>query len=154
MSSSKTISKGIRIKNEVAEYFDGKPLNRYVESMYELIQSGEIEEYEDCIGVHTKNKKEEKECAHHNIEDTTPKIEEKTMKDIDQMCGFFGIGIEDFFEELCKSMNSGEISYEGGVFRGKTEIDVENFMESCHRANRDAQEMIDKCAQMIERSRI
>ena len=74
--------------------------------------------------------------------------------DIDQMCGFFGIGIDDFFVELCKSMNAGTISYDKGVFRGKTDIDVERFMESCHRANKDAQKMINECAQMIERSRI
>ena len=52
MNSSKiTTVKSIRIKNEVAEYFNGKPLNRYVEGLYECIQDGRIVEKEDGIEV-------------------------------------------------------------------------------------------------------
>lgn len=42
MSSSKTVSKGIRITNEAAEYFKDKPMNRMIESMIPLLESGEL----------------------------------------------------------------------------------------------------------------
>lgn len=42
MASSKTVSKGIRITNEAAEYFKDKPMNRMIESMIPLLESGEL----------------------------------------------------------------------------------------------------------------
>ena len=42
MASSKTVSKGIRITNEAAEYFKDKPMNRMIESMIPLLERGEL----------------------------------------------------------------------------------------------------------------
>lgn len=41
--SNQTKLRTIRIKNEVWEYFRDKPLNKVVESVYEWVQTGEIE---------------------------------------------------------------------------------------------------------------
>ena len=43
MSSKTTKVMAIRVKNETAEYFQGKPLNRIVESVHDLAIKREIE---------------------------------------------------------------------------------------------------------------
>lgn len=43
MSSSKTKVMAVRVRNETAEYFQDKPLNRIVESVHDLAKNKEIE---------------------------------------------------------------------------------------------------------------
>ena len=43
MSSSKTKVMAVRVRNETAEYFHDKPLNRIVESVHDLAEKKEIE---------------------------------------------------------------------------------------------------------------
>lgn len=43
MSSSKTRVMSVRVKNETADFFHDKPLNRIVESVHELAVKKEIE---------------------------------------------------------------------------------------------------------------
>lgn len=43
MSSKQTKLKTIRIKNETAEFFEGKPLNKVVESVHTLAINKEVE---------------------------------------------------------------------------------------------------------------
>lgn len=43
MSSKTTKVMAIRVKNDTAEYFQGKPLNRIVESVHTLAESKELE---------------------------------------------------------------------------------------------------------------
>ena len=42
MSSTTTQVMSVRVKNETAEFFKGKPLNRVVENVHEMSKSGEI----------------------------------------------------------------------------------------------------------------
>ena len=49
MSSKVSSLKTLRLRNETVEYFRGKPLNRYVDSLVELIERGEIEEEGDRL---------------------------------------------------------------------------------------------------------
>ena len=42
MASTKTRIKPIRIANETADFFEGKPLNRYVECLHRMMESGEV----------------------------------------------------------------------------------------------------------------
>jgi hypothetical protein len=53
MNNTSKISqlKTIRIRNEVAEYFRGKPLNKLVEWLYEKIKDGEISVEDDGIYI-------------------------------------------------------------------------------------------------------
>lgn len=53
-----------------------------------------------------------------------PSIDEKVLKDIEVMCSFFGIEVDEFFRELCESLNSGSIFIDDGKIKGETEIDV------------------------------
>lgn len=43
MASSTTKVMAVRVKNETAEYFKGKPLNKVVESVHHLARDREIE---------------------------------------------------------------------------------------------------------------
>ena len=56
MSSSKTKAMAIRVRNATAEFFQGKPLNRIVESVHDLAEKKEIEiEKGEVIVVHDNN---------------------------------------------------------------------------------------------------
>ena len=47
--SKRTKTRTIRIRNEVYEFFQGKPLNKAVEGLYEYIKGGEIELTEEGL---------------------------------------------------------------------------------------------------------
>lgn len=47
MSSSKTQTRTIRIKNETADFFRDKPLNKVVENVHDLAMKKDIEVYEN-----------------------------------------------------------------------------------------------------------
>ena len=51
MSSSKTKVMAVRVRNETAEYFKGKPLNRIVESVHDLVKEREIEIKEGKVEI-------------------------------------------------------------------------------------------------------
>lgn len=51
MGSSKTKVKAIRIKNETAEFFADKPLNKVVESVHDLAVKKEIEINEGVVVI-------------------------------------------------------------------------------------------------------
>ena len=60
MSSKTTKVMAIRVKNETAEFFSDKPLNRIVESVHDLVKKEElvIETWEIKIigtGIHSSN---------------------------------------------------------------------------------------------------
>ncbi len=55
MSSKTTKVMAIRVKNETAEFFSDKPLNRIVESVHDLVKKEELEIEKGevkIIGVH------------------------------------------------------------------------------------------------------
>lgn len=133
MPSTRTISKGIRIKNEAAEFFKGKPLNRYIECLHESIESGEIEIIDDRI-VCTHSKKE-----------TVPEY----VSRMNVAGAAYGLSGGELAEKLMDSMDSGAIILENGEFRAENEYDFEKFISACKDKNVPVQKMIDKCAQMI-----
>ena len=149
MASSKTVSKGIRIKNEVAQYFSGKPLNRYIESLYEHIQDGSIEEKEDSVYVHTKeidNVPQNSEKAEIGDVHTESEIEKRL-----KMYGApFGLTGEELGNRLLDGMDSGQIMMEGSGFSAKSEYDIDRFVEACRMKGVDVEKMLEKCTQMIK----
>lgn len=56
MASTKTTVKTIRLTNETADFFEGKPLNRYVECLHSLIESGKVKMDGDNLKVVGKSK--------------------------------------------------------------------------------------------------
>ena len=142
---------------------------RISEEMYEEIKGGNISEtireyIRDGIRGH-KNKEGAENVPQKSISeipsglDNVPQnipigqrlVDEAIYSDIEVMCSFYGVDTATFFKELCKSMNEGEVVYEDGVIKGKSEIDLSRFMEVCHEMKKDPQEVLDRCVMMIGR---
>lgn len=152
MASTKTRIKPIRIANETADYFEGKPLNRMVESLCEMIQSGKIEfdgENLKVKGVYTDKISQKSEASPSKYE-----IDEKILDDLATMQTFMGGSVGEMIRLFDEAVNEGVITYDNGKFVGNTDIDLGRFKEACHDINRDPQEILDKVVGMIEKGRI
>lgn len=149
MSSAKTVPKTIRIKNETAEYFRDKPLNRYVDGLCAYMISGEIGGTDDGISVHTG-----KQMNEGSVHTNKQWISEKVMRDIEQMCSLYGTSVDDFMEKICKAMNDGIVAYEDGdiVVYNPEEIDLSRFKEACNAKGVECQKMIDRATQNVWKS--
>lgn len=99
-----------------------------------------------CEGVPTQIKQ-----SPEGVPEDKMMVEKAIYRDIEVMCSFYGVDAATFFKELCKSMNEGEVVYEDGVIKGKSEIDLSRFMEVCHEKKKDPQEVLDRCVMMIGR---
>lgn len=145
MSSTKTTTRTIRIKNETAAYFEGRPLNRYVDSLCRCVQNGEVELNGEEICVH-KGLSQQKNGGFDSVH-----IDNKVMEDIDLMCSLYGIEISKFMEMVCTFMNDGYITIEDGkmVTMDSDGIDLSVIKDVCHRKHLDIQKTIDKCAERV-----
>ena len=100
MASTKTVSKGIRITNEAAEYFKDKPVNRMIECMIPLLESGELAFDGESLkisgnsGVHTKY---------------TDIVEE-----FDEMASCSGISLDDLVGGIFTLLEDGTLMIENG----------------------------------------
>ena len=117
MASSKTVSKGIRITNEAALYFDGQPLNRMVEGMIPLLESGALV-YDGELkitgsnGVHTGDVAE-------------------IISEFDEMASCSGITLEELVGGLFSLLEEGSIVIENGVLSVSSGWATE-FENVCH----------------------
>lgn len=136
MPSTRTISKGIRIKNEAAEYFKGKPLNRYIECLHESIESGEIEIIDDRIV-----------CTHSKRE-TVPEY----VSRMNVAGAAYGLSGGELAEKLMDSMDSGKIVYENGEFTCEMEEDISRLRDACHDKGIPVQKAIDTMTQMVRKA--
>lgn len=122
----------LRINEETRSYLEemakGETISSYVRSMIQKEKNGEF-----------------------NVIQNQRLVDKAIYSDIEVMCKFYGIDTATFFKELCKSMNEGEVVYEDGVIKGKSEIDLSRFMEVCHEKKKDPQEVLDRCVMMIGR---
>lgn len=116
------------------EYFKDKPLNRYIESMYEHIKDGSLEDLGDKVGVHTENGEKIPGYCHR----------------MDMYGAPFGLTGEELGNRLLDGMDSGQIMMEGGGFSAKNEYDFDRFVEACRMKGVDVEKMMEKCTQMIK----
>lgn len=116
MPSSRTISKGIRITNEAALYFDGMPLNRMVEGMIPLLESGELVYDGEKLKISAKS--------------GTGKIDE-IIGEFDEMASCCGMTLEKFVGGLFSLLEEGSIVIENGVLSVSSGWAAE-FESVCH----------------------
>lgn len=90
----------IRVKNECAAYFEGKPLNRMVESLQEYMEIGQIEEVEGKLVVKGAFM-----------------VDKAIVTDLKLMCELYGITFDEMFEELHRAIDEGEIDVVDGHFK-------------------------------------
>lgn len=103
MNNTSKISspKTIRLKNETIEYFEGKPLNRLIDSLAENIKSGDIEVMGEEIRV-------------RGGAEGVPK---KVVKDLELIGKFEDMTFGEMFKELHRALDEGEIEIEDKHFR-------------------------------------
>lgn len=135
MGSTKTTLRTVRLTNEVAEFFEKKPLNRVVEDVYELIRQGEIKFDGENIKVectHQNEKKPEKivECAHPKTEKVcTP---DENYNSICEMAGLLRIEPAHLFEALNTELEEGTLYLSNGRLRSQRYEEFENTCERKH----------------------
>lgn len=148
MASSKTVAKGIRISNESAEYFSGKPLNRMVESLMELLESGKVRFDGESLtvdGVHDEIVKPAESVHSANNYDLP------TLKDLKSMANCFGITIDDLLGMIDEGLNEGTILIEGGRVISSMPHWVERFEEVCRDKCLDSEKVGESAVKAIER---
>lgn len=119
MASSKTVAKGIRITNEAEEYYRDKPLNRIVEGLIPLFDSGKL----------TFDGAEVKISGSNGVH--TGKMEH-FFKEIESMASFFGISTEEMTGQFFELLNEGVLTVEEGRLVAVKESWVERFEDACH----------------------
>lgn len=92
MASTKTVTRTIRIGTETEEYFRGKPLNRYVESLHHLTESGRLTiSGEEIIVPHAY-----------------------ALAGLGEMADLCGMSVDEMAEQLYDLMDEGKIVFEEG----------------------------------------
>lgn len=95
MASTKTISKGIRISNEAAEYFKDKPLNRMIESMIPLLENGSLTFDGESLKI------------------SGAKITD-IVEEFDEMASCSGISLDDMVNGIFTLLEDGTLMIENG----------------------------------------
>lgn len=118
MPSTITRPKSIRIKNEAADYFDSRPLNKMINSLYEQMVSGEIEFDGEKLITKGSSKKDEK----------TP------YESILEMASLMQVTPEILFEALNEALEEGTLYYSNGKLVNPR---YEEFERACGDRNID-----------------
>lgn len=180
MASTKTVAKGIRIANECAEYFDGKPLNRMVESLMGLMESGVVTyDGEELVvnGVHSENPaatasvntdisgeykgKYENllnryDALSNEVVELRSRLNSKVdaLADIEVMVGLFGLSLEKAIKDFDDLMNDGSISVTDGHLVCTLPDWAKRVEDVCHDRCIPLASMGKKITEMIERGQI
>ena len=129
MASSTTKIKTIRIKNETSDYFENKPLNRMVESLGELLQSGKMSF--DGENLVIKGQKGE---------ENVPKTD---ISAIEEMAGLMRVPTERLLSDFRDLLEEGTLYYSNGKLVNPR---YEDFERACEGRN------IDKILESMVRS--
>lgn len=119
MASSKTRIKPIRIANETADYFEGKALNRLVESVHHLLETGKM----------SFDGEELKISGEKGVYTDKMSV---FFKEIESMASFFGITTEEMTGQFFELLNEGVLTVEEGRLVAVKESWVERFEDACH----------------------
>lgn len=79
-------------------------------------------------------------------------LKSREISEIESMCKFYGVKVEEFLIAVLKGMESGQIGYEDGELKTYGEVDLSELEEVCHEKNITLEDAIKKCIQMIKRS--
>lgn len=115
MASSTTKIKTIRIKNETSDYFENKPLNRMVESLGELLQSGKMSF--DGENLVIKGQKGE---------ENVPKTD---ISAIEEMAGLMRVPTDRLLMDFREMLEEGTLYYSNGKLINPRYEDFERACE-------------------------
>jgi hypothetical protein len=136
MASTVTKVRPIRIANETAEYFEGKPLNRIVESLHSLMERGDIE-YDGELKIKQSNGV------------YTPEIE-----DMISMCSLSGLPYEEAMKEVHRLMEEGVLQLSSRGITVEKASWVERLEDVCHEKCLPIEKTVESVIKAIERGQI
>lgn len=122
MASTITRPKAIRIKNEAADYFDKLPLNKIVNSLYELMVSGRVEFDGEDLKF--------KGCTPTKATD---------IKDIEEMATLMRVPTETLLSDFRQLLEDGVLYYSGGKLINPR---YEDFEQLCETKKQDPDKVI------------
>ena len=128
MASTTTKTKTIRIKNDTADYFEDKPLNRMVESLEELLRSGKLNFDGENLGIKG------------GIKNDTPKTD---IESIEEMANLMRVPTETLLSDFRELLEDGTLYYSNGKLVNPR---YEEFERACEGKN------IDKIIESMVRS--
>lgn len=134
MASAKTTTKTIRVANETEEYFKNLPLNRMVECLHGLLESGRLRWNGEELIVNEK-----------------AVISDKLIADLEEIGGYFHMTVEELIKEFVRMLNEGEISCEKKVLSCALPIEVLKLRFACEKAGVTLDDVCKKVTGMIER---
>ena len=111
MASTRTTTRTIRIENEAAEYFKGKPLNRAVESLYGLLRSGEMSFDGEKLSITSTGKTSG--CTQKNTENLYTPIK-KSLDSIGEMASLMQVSTDGLLTALNEALEEGTLYYSNG----------------------------------------
>lgn len=129
MGSTRTTTKTIRIANEVAEYFEKKPLNRAVESLYGLLTSGKLKFDGENLSV---------ECTHQNSKNFVPS-EKTDITAIEEMATLMRVPTETLLSDFRQLLEDGVLYYSGNRLINPR---YEDFEQLCETKKQDPDKVI------------
>ena len=138
MASTVTKVKPIRVANETAEYFEGKPLNRIVESLHSLMERGDIE-YDGELKIKQSG----------GVYTDIPEI-----ADIKSMCHLSGLGYEDAMKEVHRLMEEGVLQLSSRGIAVERPTWVERFEDVCHEKCIPVEKTVESMIKAVERGLI
>ena len=145
MASNKTRTRTIRIANETADYFENLPLNRIVECVHALMESGKLKF--DGAEVSLDGGGD----VHTPVHADLPL---KALADIEVMVGLFGLSLEKAVKDIDDLMNDGSISVTDGHLVCTLPDWAKRVEEVCHDRCIPLASMGKKIVEMIERGQI
>jgi len=128
MASTKTRIKPIRIKNETADYFENKPLNRMVESLEELLRSGKVRfDGENLI-----------------VKGSSANAD---LSDLAEMAELMRVSTEKILSDIKDMIEEGTLYYENGELINPRYAELESV---CERKNVNIDNLLMKVIRDIE----
>lgn len=128
MASTKTRIKPIRIKNETADYFENRPLNRMVESLEELLRSGKVRFDGENLIV---------KGSDSNID----------LSDLSEMANLMRVPTEKILSDIKDMIEEGTLYYENGKLINPRYEELELV---CERKNVNIDNLLMKVIRDIE----
>lgn len=128
MASTITKTKTIRIANDTADFFEGKALNRLVECVHHLIESGKM----------TFDGEELK------IMNDTPEYE-----DLNGMVELFGMTMDDFIQQSDVALSEGVLTISEGKLVCVLPEWAEKLSDACHELGYDVEKIVDSAVKSL-----
>ena len=132
MASSTTKTKTIRIANDTADFFEGKALNRLVECVHHLIESGKMSFDGEELKIMTGND------VH------TPEYE-----DLKGMVEFFGMTMDDFIQQSDVALSEGVLTISDGKLVCVIPVWAEKLSDACHELGYDVEKIADSAVKSL-----